>query len=298
MNHLIVGVGAIGSVLCASLQQNNVVYGYAHRPNLKLPSLLKTHQTTLLLDWVIHEKAHSVDCIWFTGKAFHVESAAIVARQYPNAILVLLHNGMGPQQTMNAEFGHRLVLASTSCGAIKSNRQTVIQTGIGETFYGYSQALKDDRRFKAFELQLQNNDYMNFKSANNIELKLWKKLAVNACINYITASEQCKNGALLDEMFSEPLNSIIEEINNIAAEHSQFQPFDDLLGQVRHVASKTADNCSSMAEDIRLGRPTENDFIMGYLIKLANELNIHTPVLKSWHHRIAELEANHPNPAV
>ena len=53
---------------------------------------------------------------------------------------------------------------------------------------------------------------------------------------------------------------------------------NDLEDQVFAVIRGTADNRSSMLQDLRAGRRTEIDYLTGYLVRLADELDIPVPM--------------------
>ncbi|MFT4676008.1 MAG: 2-dehydropantoate 2-reductase, partial [Reinekea sp.] len=48
------------------------------------------------------------------------------------------------------------------------------------------------------------------------------------------------------------------------------------------------ENRSSMAEDVRTGRPTEIDYITGFLLHQAQGFGLETPFLAKWHKKIAQ----------
>jgi 2-dehydropantoate 2-reductase len=66
-------------------------------------------------------------------------------------------------------------------------------------------------------------------------------------------------------------------------------PFPEALSAVElekealAVARKTSGNMSSMLEDIRRGRPTEIDYINGYLVDMGQAYNVLTPVNQTLH---------------
>lgn len=115
-----------------------------------------------------------------------------------------------------------------------------------------------------------------------------EKLVINAMINPLTVIFDCKNGELFDR------GSIVHLMRLLLAEASQViaslpELRDDpetasrfstqkLETIVLDVAEKTAKNTSSMLQDRRAGRPTEIDYINGYIVKRGKELGVECEV--------------------
>ncbi len=109
-----------------------------------------------------------------------------------------------------------------------------------------------------------------------------KKLVVNCIINPLTALFNCKNGELLggsivgsntiDQLVHEA-GVIIRALPNLQMDEPLRDCFSDerLRGWVNEVARATAENTSSMLQDVRAGRKTEIDYINGYLVQQALE---------------------------
>jgi 2-dehydropantoate 2-reductase len=102
---------------------------------------------------------------------------------------------------------------------------------------------------------------------------LWKKLAVNAVINPLTAILRVPNGELLHRPPLDPLIAeIVEEVWRVAARHKIPLPTPpELAEEVRRVCRGTASNRSSMLRDVEEGRPTEIDSINGAVVRLGRE---------------------------
>ena len=111
------------------------------------------------------------------------------------------------------------------------------------------------------------------------------KLAVNCIINPITAIIDCKNGALLSNMyFTRVIRLLLAEISIVIQSLPELKNvpnvkmrFDTLRLEriVFSIANKTAENHSSMLQDVKLGRQTEIDYINGYIIRRGEEMGIH-----------------------
>lgn len=109
--------------------------------------------------------------------------------------------------------------------------------------------------------------------------RLWKKLCVNACINPLTALLGCRNGKVrTDVHLQQVVDDICGEIALVTAALGTQCPKDELRDFVNRVAEDTAKNESSMFRDVQSGRQTEIEYINGYIVRRAAELNLPVPV--------------------
>jgi 2-dehydropantoate 2-reductase len=115
-----------------------------------------------------------------------------------------------------------------------------------------------------------------------------EKLVINAMINPLTVIFNCKNGQLFNR------GSIVHLMRLLLAEASQvIQSLPELRDDpetasrfstqkleiiVLDVAEKTAKNTSSMLQDRRAARPTEIDYINGYIVQRGKELGVECEV--------------------
>ena len=110
------------------------------------------------------------------------------------------------------------------------------------------------------------------------------KLAVNSIINPLTAILDCKNGALLYNFYFQrvvrlllaEISIVIKSLPELKNVPNVSMRFDTLRLErmVFSIATTTAENYSSMLQDIRSGRLTEIDYINGYIIKRGEEMGI------------------------
>ena len=105
-----------------------------------------------------------------------------------------------------------------------------------------------------------------------IKAALWTKLAINCAINPLTGLEQVKNGELADQKFGDTLSSIVEELTKVMQAEEIACSFDELEASIKQVIQATAQNNSSMKQDMFYQRKTEIDFITGHLIKRVFDL--------------------------
>ncbi|VDZ80488.1 2-dehydropantoate 2-reductase [Salmonella bongori] len=93
------------------------------------------------------------------------------------------------------------------------------------------------------------------------------KLAVNCVINPLTALWSCPNGELRHH--PDEIKGICEEVAAVIEREGYHTSADDLRYYVEQVIDSTAENISSMLQDVRAMRHTEIDYITGYLLKRA-----------------------------
>ncbi|KAK6354924.1 hypothetical protein TWF696_004053 [Orbilia brochopaga] len=111
-----------------------------------------------------------------------------------------------------------------------------------------------------------------------------EKLAVNAVINPLSVMFNCYNGQLLynyhiSRMMRLTLFEIskviaaMPELDGIPSREIRFSP-ERLERVVIGIAKRTAVNISSMLQDVRAGKPTEVEYINGYVVNKGAELGI------------------------
>ena len=190
--------------------------------------------------------------------------------------ILLLQNGMGSQQAIAEAFPELAVWAgSVTDGAFLNNAFEVCHAGKGLTSIG---PLSKPCRNNDFEA-LHQGFRLDVQSVDDITLVLWKKLAINCCINGLTALFDCRNGELLDNGVRQQwLDQLADEVNSVLASISK--PIINLTESVHHICQITANNISSTCQDARLKRTTELAYINRYLIEQADARHIQVPYHK------------------
>ncbi|MCF7982326.1 MAG: 2-dehydropantoate 2-reductase [Pseudomonadales bacterium] len=215
---------------------------------------------------------------------------SIEHRLAPNARIVLLLNGMGVQQECIKRYpGRAVICGSTSDGAYRRDTFHVIQAGKGQTFFGV---------LNRTAISEPDNLHTNFmKSLNGIELNvhwssdmlehLWRKLAINCAINPLTAINRCRNGELLnDTRLVSLMQDICSEIEMILGALKLPYAKPSLFNQVTQDITVTAQNYSSMYQDLNNARPTEIDQITGFICRQAKALGIPVPTNEMLYRKI------------
>ncbi len=115
--------------------------------------------------------------------------------------------------------------------------------------------------------------------SEEIERLLWEKLIINCAINPLTALLDRPNGTIVqDTELREIAAAVAREALLVARSHGVALSESEAVARVETVARKTAQNISSMLQDVRRGRPTEIEYINGAIVRAGRRLGIATPL--------------------
>jgi 2-dehydropantoate 2-reductase len=169
------------------------------------------------------------------------------------------------------------VLAGTATyGAILQNPGFVECTGIGDVVLGAWQGGESataDRVGAAFD-----EAGIATTVVDDVPRRLWEKLAVNAGINAVTALARVENGELLSGDGHDLAKRAARETARVARAEDVKLANREAVAAVESVATDTADNTSSMLQDVQGERRTEVDAINGYVVDRAEEWDLDVPV--------------------
>jgi 2-dehydropantoate 2-reductase len=277
----ILGAGAIGCLMAARL----------HAAGCKVTVLLRETQANQSVQLVLEEgrarreitlpgssakDAGEISHLLVTTKAYDVEQAvrSIVHRLDGQSQVLLLVNGLGYAQPLLQDFPWlQLFYGTTTQGAYRTAPYQVCHAGNGQTRIGrpglpaapawmsqWQQALPDCR-WEA-----------------DIAQALWLKLAINCAINPLTAVHNCRNGDLASrEELAREVAGLCAEIAELTRAQGYRQLAADLHQKVQAVIKGTAENHSSMLQDVRGERRTEIDYITGHLLRVAAQCGVDMP---------------------
>ena len=235
----------------------------------------------------------SSEVVLVTVKAFQVEAAiqAFKAHLNPDTAVVIMHNGMGSQQTVSALLPENpIIYATTSQAAFRPSENDVRHTGLGPTLLGGINPQAAD--YQALG-QLFDDALPPCTWQDDINQPLWRKLAINCAINPLTALHNCKNGELARSEFNRELTGICQEVAEVMSAEGHPITGTELRQQVDTVINATADNFSSMNQDVCHQRQTEIDYISGYLIARAATHNISVPYNQRLWQAIKDMEKHY-----
>ena len=287
----VLGAGAMGCLFASALNRSGCATTLLLRDTAdqsSTPVVVEhngAHQKTQLRVSATADNT-AITHLLVTTKAYDARNAvADVAHRLDNGSqLLLLVNGMGLAEELHGDQpALNIYCGTTTEGAYSVAPRHICHAGTGQTRIGRAGQKEPAPWFGQWSRAIEN---CTWDAA--IDQALWLKLAINCAINPLTALHDCRNGELAHR---EPLASEVAALCDEIARISRAAGFEDTAATLEQAVSAviagTADNHSSMLQDVRAGRRTEIDYITGYLLATARRHGIAAP------HNTSLLESIH-----
>lgn len=198
-----------------------------------------------------------------------------------DTVVITLQNGLGNASALRSSLlndGVRphVYLGVTTQGAMRTKPGIIVHSGSGITALG--------RRTNPANTQLR--DIANAMTASGLQTVavddihrwVWRKLAVNAAINPLTALAGVSNSVIsTDPGLRAAAEAIAREVVTVGKVTGVKIDVKEVLAAIEDVARATGDNRSSMLVDIETGAPTEIDAINGAVVSEARRHAIKVP---------------------
>ena len=278
---LVFGAGAIGSLIGGLLSIENdvtLVARKAHADVVNRRGLRIAGTTTRLAHPTATTEVptDAPDVIFVATKAYDTASAVDALRAFwRRSTFVTLQNGLGNAETLAAK-AERVVAGATSHGVTFAGPGEIVHAGAGDTVVGpFAGATRADAERIANALTAVG---LATRVVYDPRPELWAKAIVNAAINPLTAVLRVSNGVLVG---SEDLRALVERLAREGAEaaHAAGMPLDPRTAAANavDVATRTAENRSSMLQDVERGGRTEIEAITGELLRAAAAKRLRLP---------------------
>jgi 2-dehydropantoate 2-reductase len=298
----IVGAGALGSVIGGLLSENGVETILVERDREQVRVI---KENGLWLEGVSGDRFIKPKIVWDPAEAGKVDLALVLVKAYDTSgaiptiqsilsgegVVLTVQNGIGNYETLEAAFPERVLLGTTTIGAMALERGKFRHTGIGPTHLG-----EPDGAIRARTLSVASVlEKMNAGPVHAIENavgSVWSKLIINAAINAPATLLRLRNGDLpSSQAGKELIHDIVEECLTIVRAKGIRLIFDDPEERVITVCKGTAGNINSMFQDIVAGRRTEIEFINAALAGEAHSMGLAAPINRTLAGLIKALEA-------
>jgi len=276
MKVAVIGPGAMGCLYAARLIDSGAkVYLIDHRSDraarLEESGItLETPAKTIIQHPVVTTQIPTgLDLIIVLTKAHKTSTL----RFPPDTTVLSLQNGLGNVETLCSILGSaRLVAGTTSEAATLVGEGHVRHVAEGTTTFGAWTSAP-----VAAATSLLEKAGFDVAITEAPGQMIWEKAAINAGINPLTAILNVENGRLLEMSDIRQLmrDLVVEAAKVASTEGYRFE--HSLVELAEETCARTADNISSMLQDIRNGKQTEIDAISGEILRRAQLASLPTP---------------------
>ena len=291
----ILGAGAIGSLFASSFARAGVPTILLRRSgNLEArvqDIRIDKNGVTQNLSFPIsaNNEAGPISHLLIATKAYDVRSALseIAHRLDSSSNIFVLVNGMGYMEEIKADYPQLgFNSGATTEGVYRLQENHFCHAGDGLTRFGRADQSRPPTCF---------NEWSRLDLPTvwepNIEEFLWQKMAVNCAINPMTAVHRCKNGELAAAPdLARQVNLLCDEISQVSTAAGFANTAANIHRWTADVIVGTANNRSSMLQDILAGRQTENHYISGYLLKVAKRFKVTIPINTAIFEKVCKID--------
>lgn len=281
-NVIILGAGALGSVLGALLSKNtnNKVLLIGNKQHV---AIIKKH--TLIVQGMIDESfnipvddhlrsipEHTIIFLMVKCNEISPTLKNIKHLLRKDTILVCLSNGLEIKELVLKEIGDACVVirgvSYLACTFLEPGK--VFYTG--GTLTELEKTSYDQQLYDLFD-----NTNLNLKTHEYFKKQEFKKAILNATLNPLSALFNCPTRVLAEERYSNLITQLILECITIA-EKEQVVFDENLVATFSKIFRGSSNKKSSMLQDIERGRKTEIDFINGKFVELAKKHHLQAPL--------------------
>jgi len=294
---LILGAGAVGSLLGALLQEggNSVVLvgraDHVAAVNAQGLRVAGARARVVRLEATADiPPGAEADVVIVTTKTFGLAAAATaLARALSPRPTLLLQNGLGilPAARNALAAGGwpdpapYLVRGVNSIPATWTGPGEVRETGLGEILLPVpSEAGPAAGAARLFRMLL-DGARVPVEAVPEFEREVWRKALLNAAVNPVTAVRGVTNGELLNEPARTEALQLLGEALAVARAAGFGFTSEEVTRDLERIVRATAANRSSMLQDIDRGRPTEIDAISGEILREAERRGLELPATRA-----------------
>ena len=272
MKITIIGAGAIGIVLAASLETKNEVSVLVKPENYhKLAKkglwIIDGDEKRKIKAKIITEVIDS-EIVIIAVKGYDLQNTKKLLDTFTGKVIIC-QNGL-KMLDFNLSNNNKIYSIVTSIGAISSELGVSEFKGTGKTIVGGLFNVKKDSTTIS---DLFSSYYFDIYHTKDIKKHIWLKAAINSAINPIASYHNLKNGELKkDEYWSQVKKLLAESVSIANANGINFN--NNPLDLAEEIIEKTADNFCSMLQDIKKGKKTEINEINGLLYEMGKKQNV------------------------
>src|SRR5436309_3995671 len=284
---MMVGAGAVGGFFGAHLATHNPGVSFLLRP--RTLQAVREHGLTIRSaegTFTVRPPAAAdprdlpqPDLIILSVKAYDLDDVMdqIAPVMTPHTVLLTLQNGVDAEDRLLARFKRDCVV-----GGVAFIYSKIVEPGVIEHYKRGSVAIGElmghtsPRVLQIVDLFKRAG--LTCQVVEDIRRSKWEKMCWNCVFNPLTVIINDRVSKALDhpEML-QVIPQIVGEVGAVAA-GLKVPLSPDMADKVVRWSQEIRDIHTSMYDDWKAGRPTEIDFLNGYVAKLGREFHIPTPL--------------------
>jgi 2-dehydropantoate 2-reductase len=216
------------------------------------------------------------DLVFVTVKAYDVGAAVRDIKIKPGTLVVVIHNGLGPDEEAASALGKGHVGVGVSYSGVTFLEPGKVRlAGYTETVLGSVEPEVREKLTAARDALEKAG--LRARIADDVRAAQWEKLYANIAINPITAVTGLNNGMLLEvpELKALAVEAVAEaaRVSKALGIKTGVDPLENTLKVIRD----TYHNRSSMLQDVTRGKRTEIDALNGMICELGRRIGVPTP---------------------
>ncbi len=307
MNVLVVGAGALGSLLGGLLSKEHDVtiigrpeqVWVLKRKGLKINGITKGDFRPKALTGVPREGVYDlvILCVKSYNTEVTLDPLAPILRN--GARILSLQNGLDNEErilnflrenNINSE-----VIGGITCHGVTYKGPGVIKhAGTGDTIIGQFGSISEEDGVVSLVNEIAEafrHVGLDMDTTQCIEREIWAKTIINSAINPLTALLGGRNGIIISNPeIRSTAEDLIKEGVAIANAYGKDLTFEEMRRRTFDVAERTSKNRSSMLQDLQRKRRTEVDSINGAIQHKAEEVQLEAPLNKTMVRLIKAME--------
>lgn len=279
----LVGLGAVGAPLADILYKKYGKDFILLSSKYFLPTLEDLYINGNKFDpKIVHKKEQlkrRIGVVFICVKNYQIEAIADLLFKLidDKTVIVPLQNGVYSFDFFRERFPNNIVLEGFAQGpntSVMKNIYIYQKPGmfrIGSDFDKWKDSAKE-------VVEIMAGAGVNSVYSDNIKYEVWKKLMLNVAGNAITALtgvDYCMFAKSLETQYL--CRTVMGEFVTVARAIGIELTEKDIEDTINYFLSFKVSKKTSMLEDVTNCRPTENDFIAGYVSKLAQKKGINVP---------------------
>lgn len=229
----------------------------------------------------------STELLLLTTKSFDVESAGreIALRLRPPPPILAIQNGIGIEEHLRQGLGSAagaetpVLRGVHTVPATRLGPGSVRQPGEGEMRIGTPSDPAGRGAADRF-VELLRSGGIPTQQIAGIEREVWKKLLVNSAVNPVTADHGIVNGQLARDPWRGQAETLLYESLQVARAEGVEIPEEEALAALWKVVRETAQNRSSMLQDLSRHRRTEIEEISGEILRRGESHGLRLPATR------------------